>query len=226
GEIRSQGKAQLAESLAQRQRRPPGGRPGERPDDIRPRGVRRQRRDRPRLVTRLRLGRDAHGPDGGAPPQADTMDRGGRFSPALPERSSTPAGGLPPLNAVRVFEAVGRTGSVTAAAGELCVTPSAVSHQLRTLEHQLDVKLFLRRGRAMELTDPGRAFFGAISPALADIVRGTAAVFGRDARRCITIAAMPVFAVRWLIPRLGAFRRRHPEVEARVSTSYRYVDLH
>ncbi len=78
----------------------------------------------------------------------------------------------------------------------------------------------------MELTDAGRAYFGAISPALTEIVRGTAAVFGRDEQRRLTVATMPVLAVRWLIPRLGAFRRRHPEVEVRVSTSYRYVDLH
>jgi len=144
----------------------------------------------------------------------------------MPERSSISHGGLPPLNALRAFEAVVRAGSVGAAAVELCVTPSAISHQLRTLEHHVDVKLLARRGRTMELTDAGRAYFGAISPALAEIVRGTAAVFGRDERRRITIAAMPVFAVRWLIPRLGAFRQRHPDVEVRVSTSYRYVDLH
>jgi LysR family transcriptional regulator, glycine cleavage system transcriptional activator len=144
----------------------------------------------------------------------------------MAERSSTTPGGLPPLNALRAFEAVVRTGSVAAAAGELCVTPSAISHQLRTLEDHLDVKLLARRGRTMELTDAGRAYFGAISPALDEIVRGTAAVFGRDEQRRITVAVMPVFAARWLIPHLGTFRRRHPEVEVRVSTSYRYVDLH
>jgi len=130
------------------------------------------------------------------------------------------------LNALRAFESVVRTGSLATAAGELCVTPSAISHQLRTLEHHLDAKLIARRGRTMELTDAGRAYFGAISPALAEIVRGTASVFGRDEQRRISVAAMPVFAVRWLIPRLGGFRRRHPDVEVRVSTSYRYVDLH
>jgi len=144
----------------------------------------------------------------------------------MTERSSiTPPGGLPPLNALRAFEAVIRAGSVNAAAGELCVTASAISHQLRTLENYLDVKLLAHRGRKLELTDAGRAYFGAISPALTEIVRGTAAVFGRDQLRRITVAAMPVFAVRWLIPRLGSFRRRHPEVDVRVSTSYRNVDL-
>jgi LysR family transcriptional regulator, glycine cleavage system transcriptional activator len=148
------------------------------------------------------------------------------FSRAMRERSSIAPGALPPLNALRAFESVVRTGAVGAAAAELCVTPSAISHQLRTLEHYLDVKLLAHRGRKLELTDAGRAYFGAISPALTEIVRGTAAVFGRDEQRRISVAAMPVFAVRWLIPRLGAFRRRHPEVEVRVSTSYRYVDLH
>ena len=130
------------------------------------------------------------------------------------------------MNALRTFEAVVRTGSAAAAAAELCVTPSAISHQLRSLENYLDVKLLAHRGRKLELTDAGRAYFGAISPALTDIVRGTAAVFGRDAHRRIGIAAMPVFAVRWLIPRLGQFRRQNPGVEVRLSTSYRYVDLH
>lgn len=123
---------------------------------------------------------------------------------------------LPPLNAVRVFEAAARRGSLKAAAEELGVTASAVSHQVRHLEEGLGVRLFARSNNAIELTAEGARFAAATAPAL-DIIAAAASALQRDANEVFVRASVSL-ALRWLIPRLGRFRQAHPSIRVRLET--------
>ena len=121
-----------------------------------------------------------------------------------------------PLGAVRAFEAAARHTSIKRAADELGVTPAAVSRQIRTLEGFLGTALFRRRHNAIELTRAGGLLLGVTTPALGAIA-GTAARLRRDAME--VVASVPItFASRWLIPRLGAFRARHPRLRLHLAT--------
>jgi len=120
------------------------------------------------------------------------------------------------LNAVRVFATVARTGSLTAAGDALCVTSSAVSHQLRKLEDELGVDLLRRGSNTVSLTDAGRRFHEEVAPAIALIERSTDAL-RRDETE-ISVQASTSFAVRWLIPGLDRFRAACPEARVRVET--------
>lgn len=123
---------------------------------------------------------------------------------------------LPPLNAVRVFEAAARLGSLKAAGEELGVTASAVSHQVRHLEEGLGVRLFTRSNNAIELTVEGARFAAATAPAL-DIIAAAASTLQRDANEVLVRASVSL-ALRWLIPRLGRFRQAHPSIRVRLET--------
>jgi LysR family glycine cleavage system transcriptional activator len=125
--------------------------------------------------------------------------------------SSSP-GILPPLHALRAFEAVGRLGAVKDAALELFVTQSAISHQLRQLETTLGVKLFERRGRSLVLTSAGREYFSAVVQALALIRDRTTSLINNRDRDTVTISTLPSFGINWLIPRLALFRTKRPSV--------------
>lgn len=119
---------------------------------------------------------------------------------------------LPPLKALPVFEAVARTLSFSAAAEELHVTQSAVSHQIRQLEDDLGETLFERGGRRVALTEQGERYLEAVAPALAQIERASEQLRGvADSR--IRLAVPSSFAVSWLIPRLPHLQRRHPELD-------------
>jgi DNA-binding transcriptional LysR family regulator len=122
----------------------------------------------------------------------------------------------PPLAAVRAFEAFARHGSVTRAATELGVTQSAVSHQLKALERFLGVTLAERRGRRLALTVDGRKFVETVRPAFAMLRAAANQMRLHAAEREAAISALPVFAVGWLIPRLGRFMAANPEVPVRV----------
>lgn len=126
-----------------------------------------------------------------------------------------------PLNALRVFVSVARRGSIRLAAGTLCVTPGAVSRQIQGLEEQLGCPLFIRRHRALDLTEAGIALLARVAPALDEIARAVAAVAsdGRVPPAALTVDVTPTFAMHWLIPRLPAFRAAHPEIALRVVTS-------
>ena len=124
---------------------------------------------------------------------------------------------LPPLNAVRAFDAAARRGSLKAAAEDLAVTPGAVSRQVKLLEEHLGVALFRRRNNAVELTEAGRSFHRAVAPALESIARA-AADAGRSSAEMV-LAVTVSLAVRWLIPRLESFQQRHPGIEIRLTTS-------
>ena len=130
---------------------------------------------------------------------------------------------LPPLNAVRAFDAVARLGSVRAAAEELAVTPAAVSQQLRVLEAHLGIALTRRQGRGLVLTDPGRSWHGEIARHLRAIAAAAERV--RPGRRVVQVTVVQSFGSRWLLPRLPAFTAREPEIEVRIDASPTLADF-
>jgi DNA-binding transcriptional LysR family regulator len=132
---------------------------------------------------------------------------------------------LPPLSALRVFEAAGRRGGFTAAAAELGVTPSAVSHGVRALEDALGVPLFHRDQRGMRLTPAGETLLHEASRAFEGLSRCVEALTGSRAARGLTGSVAPTFATRWLLPRLPDLRRRHPSLDLAISTEREHVEL-
>jgi LysR family glycine cleavage system transcriptional activator len=127
---------------------------------------------------------------------------------------------LPPLNAIKVFEAAARLGSFTRAAEELNVTHGAVSRQIRVLEDWLGARLFLRTSRNAVPTRAGTDLLAEAGPAL-DRLADAAwyAQGGAQARGPLHVSALPTFAMRWLIPRLPDFQRDHPALELRIVTA-------
>src|SRR5215468_11076122 len=113
---------------------------------------------------------------------------------------------LPPLNALRAFEAAGRLLSITRAAEELHVTAAAVSHQVKTLEDYLEVKLFRRSGNALFLTDAGQACLPRLRAGFAALEEAVAELREHDRQGPLVLSVAPVFASKWLIPRLGRFQ--------------------
>ena len=125
---------------------------------------------------------------------------------------------LPFLNGVRAFEAAARAESFAKAAGELNVTPAAVSRMVQLLEQRIGVPLFERKANRLTLTAAGRAYQGGLTPILDQLANLTAQVTALAGSRVLTIGVGPTFATRWLIPRLADFQRREPEVEVRFAT--------
>jgi LysR family glycine cleavage system transcriptional activator len=132
---------------------------------------------------------------------------------------------LPPLNGVRAFEAAARHLSFTEAARELGVTQAAISHQVRGLEERLGLKLFVRRNRALLLSDQGQAYLPAVRQAFDSLHEATERLLQRDARGPVTVSTTASFATKWLVPRLAMFQRAHPDIEVRISTSTELVDF-
>jgi LysR family glycine cleavage system transcriptional activator len=132
---------------------------------------------------------------------------------------------LPPLNAVRAFEAAGRQMSFSKAADELHVTPAAISQQVKHLEDWLGAPLFRRLNRSLELTDAGRALLPGVSAGLDRIGAATSAVRAVEERGALDVNVNPGFAAKWLIPRLDRFRQKHPEVDVRISAAIELVDF-
>jgi LysR family glycine cleavage system transcriptional activator len=124
----------------------------------------------------------------------------------------------PFLNGIRAFEAASRAGSFVAAAEELHITPAAVSRLVKLLEERMGVALFDRRANRLSLTPAGREYRDGLAPLLDALARLTERVAERGGRAVLTVGVGPTFAIRWLIPRLGAFQRRAPEVEVRITT--------
>jgi len=127
---------------------------------------------------------------------------------------------LPPLNALRAFEAAGRYLSFTGAAEELRVTQSAVSRHVGALEDWLGVKLFFRRQRGIELTARGEAYFRSLSSALDQIDHATRRVRDNADETLLRLKLPPTFALRWLAPRLARFKALHPQIEMQITTSH------
>lgn len=130
-----------------------------------------------------------------------------------------PVFNLPPLNALRVFEAAARLGSFKAASEELHVSPSAVSHQIANLEAALNVPLFDRAGRRHSLNETGEAYARAIHNALSRLMRATEEVTDKSADLALNIIASPSFASIWLMPRIDDFLSEHPEWRVRVEAT-------
>ena len=130
---------------------------------------------------------------------------------------------LPPMNALRAFEAVSRLGSVTRAAEELCVSQGAVSQQLRNLEDNLDRELFIRTSNSFELSEDGEEFAEVVHRSLKDISVAAVKVKREQSRRNLTISAPPGFAERWLMPRLGEFYASYPDVTIALDKSFEFA---
>ncbi len=130
---------------------------------------------------------------------------------------------LPPLPALRLFEAAGRHKSFKMAAAELGLTPSAVSHGIVGLEGWLGVQLFLRGPRGLSLTREGEEFLPYVSEALSLVAIGTQRLPSLRADRSISISCAPTFAARWLLPGLARFRERFPELGISVDTTRRQI---
>lgn len=133
---------------------------------------------------------------------------------------------LPPLNALRVFEVVGRLQSISKAADELNVTPGAVSRQIKTLEDWLGQSLFIRCHRRILLTPFAAAFLPPISGALTQIGDATATSLGLAAKAPLRVCSYPTFTQRWLIPRWTEFYRRHPQITVEFVTSVEPTNPH
>jgi LysR family glycine cleavage system transcriptional activator len=132
---------------------------------------------------------------------------------------------LPPLHALRAFEAAGRRLSFKLAARELHVTPGAVSQQIRILETTLGITLFRRLTRSVELTREGQLLLPVVSAAFERIADTTRQLARRSESGVLTVSVIPSLAARWLVPRLGRFRERHPEIDVRISPSTHLVDF-
>jgi LysR family glycine cleavage system transcriptional activator len=133
---------------------------------------------------------------------------------------------LPSLSALRAFEAAARHGSFRAAAEELNVTHSAISHQVKALEEDLGVPVFSRGGRAIRLTEEGRLFFPILRDAFDGIVAGADVLRRQRGAGPLTLQVYVTLAVKWLLPRLHGFYLDHPEVQIFVGTSYTEWDFH
>ena len=133
---------------------------------------------------------------------------------------------LPSLTALRVFEVAGRHQSFSSAAMELHVTQGAVSRQIRVLEDELGVKLFIRLPRKVELTDAGRAYLAEVQSALAQISRSTASLARKAENTKLVVSVLPSIGSYWLMPRLARFTERYPGIETRIISSIGPVDLH
>ena len=126
---------------------------------------------------------------------------------------------LPPLNAVRAFEAAARHVSFTKAAKELCVTHGAISKQVALLETWLNAPLFNRGQAQLALTEPGRIFLTAVTPALDRIAVTAMQLMDQTEASSLRVNAPPTFTMRWLIPRLSSFLRKRPGVEVKLTTA-------
>jgi LysR family glycine cleavage system transcriptional activator len=132
---------------------------------------------------------------------------------------------LPPLGAVRAFEAAARHGGFQRAAEELHVSAGAVAHQVKQLESWLGVALFQRLPRGVALTHAGQQYAQALRPLLAGLAEASEAACQHGDERVVTVTSVPSLVARWLMPRLGRLREELPEVDMRVLASLHPVDF-
>ena len=132
---------------------------------------------------------------------------------------------LPPLNALKAFEAAARHESFTRAAEELCVTQGAVSHQVKALEAELAIKLFNRERQRLIITEAGRDYLAVVRDALDWIAVGTERLLQRQNAGVLTVSTSPDFAAKWLVHRLGHFAEAHSTIDLRVSATMQHVDF-
>src|SRR6195256_4768964 len=132
---------------------------------------------------------------------------------------------LPPLNALKAFEAAARSESLTRAAQELCVPQGAVSQQVKALEATLGIKLFVRERQRLVITEAGREYLAVVRDALDRIAVGTERLVQRQSSGVLTVSTSPDFAAKWLVHRLCRFSEAYPEVDLRVSATMHHVDF-
>ena len=132
---------------------------------------------------------------------------------------------LPSLNGLRAFESAARHLSFTRAAAELNVTQTAISHQIRRLEEQLGVRLFVRRNRALSLTQEAQSYLPAVRAAFEDLRSATQRLRRPQNDGVLTVTTMASLAAKWLVHRVAAFQEAHPSIEVRISTSTQIIDL-
>ncbi|MDH3660736.1 MAG: LysR family transcriptional regulator, partial [Alphaproteobacteria bacterium] len=132
---------------------------------------------------------------------------------------------MPPLNALRSFEAAARHLSFTKAAGELFVTQAAISHQIKALEQDLGVPLFRRLNRALALTDEGQALLPFVRTAFEQLTAGVRELEQLCCGGALTVTATPSFASDWLVGRLGRLQHEHPDLDLHLNATTRLVDL-
>lgn len=132
---------------------------------------------------------------------------------------------LPPLTALRAFDAAARHMSFAQAASELHVTPAALSYQIKSLEDHLGAPLFRRLNRAVELTEAGELLHRGVEPAFAGLLSAWRRARDRVAEPLLVVTAGPSFTAKWLAPRLYAFAMAHPEIELRMTASLKLMDF-
>ena len=132
---------------------------------------------------------------------------------------------LPSLNGLRAFEAAARHLSFTQAASELNVTQTAISHQIRRLEEELGIRLFIRKNRALALTPKARDYLPGVRAAFNDLRLATDQLLRKDDDRVLTVSTLASLAAKWLLPRLTAFQEAHPGIDVRITTSTALVDF-
>jgi LysR family transcriptional regulator, glycine cleavage system transcriptional activator len=131
---------------------------------------------------------------------------------------------LPPLNALRVFEAAARHLSFKEAAAELHITQAAVSHQIKSLEEYLGVELFRRAGRGVQLSEAAKACLPKLREGFEALATAVEMIRERGGEAELIITAPPVFTARWLMPRLADFAKKEPKIDVRVVANSRMVD--
>jgi LysR family transcriptional regulator, glycine cleavage system transcriptional activator len=132
---------------------------------------------------------------------------------------------LPPLNALRSFEAAARHQSFTRAAEELCVTQGAVSHQVKALEIELGLQLFKRARNGLVITDAGRDYLAVVRDVFEQLELATDRLLQRQRSGTITVSTSPDFAAKWLVSRLGRFAEAYPEIELKLAALMHRVDF-
>lgn len=132
---------------------------------------------------------------------------------------------LPSLNGLRAFEAAARHMSFTLAASELNVTQTAISHQIRRLEEELGVRLFVRQNRTLSLTAEAREYLPGIRAAFNDLRLATDRLLRKDDGNVLTVSTLASLAAKWLLPRISDFQEKHPGIDVRITTSTALVDF-
>ncbi len=132
---------------------------------------------------------------------------------------------LPPLNALKSFASAARLGSFQAAAAELYVTPSAISHQIKALEAFLGLELFVRHSRRISLTPAGKEYFKAIQKALLVVDRATQKLISSNQSGQLHLSVAPIFLIRWLLPRISSFHDAYPDIELEISSATGLIDF-
>lgn len=132
---------------------------------------------------------------------------------------------LPSLNGLRAFECAARHMSFTRAAEELNVTQTAISHQIRRLEDELGVRLFMRLKDGLALTEEGNAYLPGIRSAFLELRYSTEKLLESSHNSVLTISTLVSVASKWLLPRLPSFREAHPDIDVRISASTEWVDF-